>query len=104
MLVNKPDSGPNDEPRLAFYYKRLKERKVGNCMEMASRVHDHLADPSHGTFMHADLKHPYFTVELHKPDRPYFAFTVHEFGQLQPTRMPQGLDTCLSLISRFEEA
>lgn len=59
-------------------------------MELASKVHDYLADPRHLTFCQFDIKDGYFCVVLHPEDRHYFAFTIPGIGQLQPTRMPQG--------------
>ena len=62
-------------------------------MELASKVHDYLSDPRHRVFIQADLKHGYFGIKLDKDYRHYYAFTVPGFGQLQPTRMPQGSGT-----------
>ena len=90
VLVDKPGSKPGDEPRLAFDYSRLKEQAPASCMERAPKVHDYLGNPLHRCLFKADLKHVYFKVELHPDDRHIFAFTVPGFGQLQPTRMPQG--------------
>jgi hypothetical protein len=94
VLVDKVENpGPQDEPRLAFNYSQVKENIPGSRMELASTVHDNLSNPEHRCFFHADIKHAYFSVLLAPEDRHYFAFTVPGFGQLQPTRMPQGSGT-----------
>ena len=89
-LTDRPESKPGDEPRLAFHYSRLREQAPASFMEKAFKVHDYLENPLHRCLFKADAKHAYFTVELHPDDGHILAFTVPGYGQLQPTRMPQG--------------
>ncbi len=91
VLVDKvEDPTPTDEPRLTFDYSRVNEDLPGSYLELSSKVHDNLSNPQHTCLFAADLKHAYYTIELHPDDRHLFAFTISGIGQLQPTRMPQG--------------
>lgn len=91
VMVDKVENPtPQDEPRLTFDYSHVKEELPAVYMELSSRVHDYLSQPAHKTLMQADLKYAYHTVELHPEDRKYFAFNIAGYGQLQPTKMPQG--------------
>lgn len=82
---------PTDEPRLTFDYSKVREDMPGSHLELMSKVHDYLSDPRHQTFFQTDVKHGYFSVVLHPDDCHLFAFAIAGIGQLQPTRMPQGL-------------
>ena len=90
MVDKIDDPKPSDEPRMTFDYSRVTELMPGAHLELSSKVHDHLSNPSHGCLLSADLKHAYLTVPLHPDDRHYFAFTISGIGQYQPTRMQQG--------------
>ena len=88
---SKPKIVPKrDTYRLAFDYSQIKETMPGSQMELMSEVSDYIALPSHKIFMTADLKDAYWSVPVHPEDREIFAFNAPGFGQLQPTRMPQG--------------
>ena len=51
VLVDKVENPtPLDEPRLTFSYIHVRETMPGSYMELASKVHDYLADPRHITF------------------------------------------------------
>lgn len=91
VMVDKSENPkPDDEPRMTFDYSRVHEDLPGTYVELSSKVHDHLSNPSHGCLFKADLKHAYLTVPLHPDDRQYFAFTISGIGQCQPTRMQPG--------------
>ena len=90
MVDKSEDPRPEDEPRMTFDYSRVHEDLPGTYVELSSKVHDHLSNPSHGSLFKADLKHAYLTVPLHPDDRQYFAFTISGIGQCQPTRMQPG--------------
>ena len=91
VMVDKSEHPlPSDEPRMTFDYSRVKEDLPGTCVELSSKVHDHMSNPSHGNLFKADLKHAYLTIPLHPEDRHYFAFTISGIGQCQPTRMQPG--------------
>lgn len=91
VLVDKVENPkPTDEPRLTFDYSHVKEVRPGAQMQLAKDIHDYLERREHGTYVQADLKHAYFSIVLHPEDRHIYAFTILGFGQLQPTRLPQG--------------
>lgn len=90
VLVPKKDQ---EQPRLTFNYHYVFEDQPGSYMELANKVHEFLSVPSHGVFIHFDIKHGYWAVEVHPDDRHFLAFTIPGLGQLQPTRMPQGTRT-----------
>src|ERR1700741_4464367 len=79
-----------NESRVIFNFLQVHENLPGSNIELSSRIHDYLTDSSHEVFMQADIKHEYFSVEIHSENHHYFAFTVPDIGQLQHTRMPQG--------------
>lgn len=87
VVVPKPGK---PEPRLTFNYHFVFEVPPANHMELAERAHRFLSAPSHKVFSQFDLKNAYWGVEIHPDDRQYFAFNCPGYGQLQPTRMPQG--------------
>lgn len=90
VIVDKvANPTPEDEPRVTFDYSRVTEDLPGTFMELSSKVHDNLADPRHQCLMAAGLKHAYLTIGMHPENRHYFAFTISEIDQLQPTRMQQ---------------
>ncbi|POS83490.1 hypothetical protein EPUL_004983, partial [Erysiphe pulchra] len=91
QLVDKSDNPDEwDEPRLTFDYQNVKEDKLGCFVELLSRCHDYLGDPSHEMFFKLDLKNGYWAIMVHPDDRHLFAFSMPGMGQLQPTRIPQG--------------
>ncbi|KAI1005918.1 hypothetical protein K3495_g2302 [Podosphaera aphanis] len=102
QLVDKSDNpGEWDEPRLTFNYQNVVEDKPGCFVELISRCHDYLGDPSHKMFFKSDLKNGYWAIQVHPDDRHYFAFSMPGMGQLQPTRMPQG--SCSASFSFTEQ-
>lgn len=87
VLVDKVENPQaTDEPRLTFDYPHVKEAH----MELAQDIHDYLERPEHSLYLQIDLKHSYYSITLHPDDRHIYAFTISGFGQLQPTRLPQG--------------
>ncbi|KAI1000862.1 hypothetical protein K3495_g7340 [Podosphaera aphanis] len=90
VLVNKPGQ---KEPRITFNYRNVWEDMPGCYLELMSKVHDYLSNPSHRFYHQFDLKHGYWCVPVYPPHRHMFAFTISGIGQLQPTRMPQGSHT-----------
>ncbi|KAI0995725.1 hypothetical protein K3495_g12453 [Podosphaera aphanis] len=91
QLVDKSDDpGEWDEPRLTFNYQNVKEDKPGCFVELMSRCHDYLGEPSHNMFFKLNLKNGFWAIMVHPDDRHLFAFSMSGMGQLQPTRMPQG--------------
>ena len=102
QLIHDVSTNFSTAPRLAFDYSRIKEKMPSrNCMGLSSSVHDYLAHPRHALFFRADMKYGYFGVLLHPDDRHYFAFTVPGYGQLQPTRMPQGSESAAFTVSEL---
>ncbi|TGJ79929.1 hypothetical protein E0Z10_g8846, partial [Xylaria hypoxylon] len=95
VLVDKNPESPNPllEPRLTFNYGNVDEDMPATSITLLEDVHEHLSDPRIGSFSLFDLKHGYWVVPIHPPDRYVFAFSIPGFPQLQPTRMPQGSQT-----------
>ena len=48
MVDKVDDPKPTDEPRMTFDYSRVTELLPGSHLELSSKVHDHLSNPSHG--------------------------------------------------------
>ena len=47
VMVDKSENPlPSDEPRMTFDYSRAYKDLPGTCMELSSRVYDHLSNPS----------------------------------------------------------
>jgi hypothetical protein len=91
VIVNKIENPrPEDEPRVTFDYSRESKDLPGTYVELSSKVHDHLSDPRYRCLFAADLEHAYYTIALQPEDRHFFAFTISEVEQLQPTRMQPG--------------
>lgn len=91
VLVPKLDNAkPSDKPRLTWNYSYVRETMPGTYLELIPRAHDYLSDLRHQCYFIADLKHRYYAIELEPESRQVFAFYMNGFGQLQPTRMPQG--------------
>lgn len=90
-IVEKSENlGPWDEPRITFNYQNVKEEMPGYFLELMSKVHDHVSDPSHQFFLKFDVKHGYWNILVHPEDRHFFAFTISVIGRVQPTCLPQG--------------
>ena len=87
MVDKVKNPGPNNESRITFDYSRVIELLSGAHLKLSSRVHDYLSNPKHGCLFLADLKHVYLTVPLYSNDRYFFAFTISEIDQCQPTRI-----------------
>ena len=79
-----------DEKRLTFNYRNVHETMPATAMTQLSDIHEYLSDTRHGSFSTIDLKNAYWSIAVHPDDRHIFAFSVPGYGQLQPTRMPQG--------------
>jgi hypothetical protein len=92
-VVPKPNAPPDGEMRLTFNYRPVKEDIPATFMKLTSEIHDYLSHPSHGCFIQLDFKHAFWSIGVYPPHRHYLAFHVDGFGQLQPTRMPQGTHT-----------
>jgi len=74
VIVDKVENPrPEDEPRTIFDYSRVHEDLSGTHVELFSKVHEHISDPSHRCLFAADLKHAYYTIAFHPEDRHYFA-------------------------------
>ena len=74
---------PTDEPQIIFNYSNVKKDMPESQLKLSSKVHDHLSDPHHRTFIQADIKHGYFSVILHPEDQHVFTFTISGIEQLQ---------------------
>ncbi|KAI0994434.1 hypothetical protein K3495_g13748 [Podosphaera aphanis] len=82
QLVDKSDDpGEWDEPRLTFNYQNVKEDKPGCFVELMSRCHDYLGEPSHKMFFKLDLKNGYWVIMVHPDNRHLFAFSMPGMGQ-----------------------
>lgn len=78
------------EYRVTFDYSKIKEDIPGCTIVTTDECHDYLSHPTHHLYHQLDLKHAYWSVAVHPEDRHYYTFSAPGFGQLQPTRMPQG--------------
>ncbi|KAI0995222.1 hypothetical protein K3495_g12960, partial [Podosphaera aphanis] len=74
VLVNKPGQ---KEPRITFNYRNVWEDMPGCYLELMSKVHDYLSNPSHRFYHQFDLKHGYWCVP----------------GNCNPPECPQGSHT-----------
>jgi hypothetical protein len=92
-VVNKPGGPPDGEIRVTFNYRRVEEDLPACFMKLTNEIHDYLSHPSHGCYTQLDLKHAFWCIGVHPPHRHMLAFFVDGYGQLQPTRMPQGCHT-----------
>lgn len=92
---------PQDESRLTFNYSHVLEDLSEPYINLASKAHDYLSDPTHRIYMQADIKRDYFAVELNPDDREMFAFSILELGQVQPARMPQSSRTADFIMSEL---
>ena len=88
ILIDKmKNSISENESRMIYDYFHVTEKLLDVYMQLMAKCHDYLFDFKHECFMTADLKHVYFTIEIHSDDREFFAFTISDLGQLQSTRM-----------------
>ena len=87
VLVPKPGQV---QPPLTFNYHFIYEDIPASHMEAVLTVHDLLSILSYQCLFSADIKHGYWTVNIHPDDGHYLAFYVPRIDQVQPTHMPQG--------------
>lgn len=86
---------------MTYDYFKIVEELSSVHMKLMSSCHDYFFDLRHDCYMTADLKHAYSTVEVHSEDRKYFAFTILDLRQLQPTRMQQGSMSAFFIMSEL---
>ena len=90
VIVNKVKNLKlTDEPWIIFNYFNVKKNMPESQLELSFKVHDHLSDLCHKTFIQTDIKHGYFSVILHSEDWHIFIFTISGIEQLQLTQMSQ---------------
>lgn len=78
------------EPRVTVNYHYVYENLPESYMPLISDCHDFLSHSSFQFFCQWDYKYSYWSIPLHPESRHYFAFTLTNMPQLQPTRVPQG--------------
>ena len=81
------NSDLDDEFRLIFDYFKINEKLSEIYLKISFKIHDILFNSIHDCLFSIDLKHVYFIINLHENDRHFFAFTIFDMKQLQPTRM-----------------
>ena len=79
ILIDKIENPiPENESRMTYDYSKIMEELPKIHMKFISNCHDYLSDLKHECFMTVDLKHVYFTIEIHSNDRKFFAFIILE--------------------------
>lgn len=78
-----------DEMQVTFDYNRIDNMMFNTYNELNSKIHDHLSDSRHEILMSVNMKHIYFTINLHSNDRHIFVFIISEIIQLLFIRMQQ---------------
>ena len=90
-----------NELRMTYDYFHVTKELFDVHMQLMTECHDYLSDFRHECFMIADLKHIYFTIEIHFNNCEFFVFTIFDLEQLQSTRMQQNFMTVFFIMSEL---
>lgn len=79
MLISKADQ---TQLCLTFNYYYVFKDSSESYIKLFNKVHDFLFNFLHQCFTQFNIKHTYWTVEVHSTDWHYFAFIISELRQL----------------------
>ena len=79
----------NDEFQFIFDYFKISKELSKIYLKFSFKTHDILFNSVYDCLFSVNLKHVYFTINLHENNRYFFAFTILDIRQLQFIRISQ---------------
>ena len=86
MLTDKSENFSSmNEFRSTFNYANI-HKNLSDCyIKLIIWMHDYLSESRHELFMQTNIKHDYFSMNVHLNDQHILAFIISDIEQLQST-------------------